>query len=457
MSKASQVANALLKAIDEGRLSPGTRVASIREAAQQFGVSKNTVIDAYDQLVALGHLNARQGAGFFVSRPLPSPIDEPANDLSEAVDSVSLLREQLVENFAVRVGDGRAPASWMCGTELTRSIRRRTDLFNEINDVEYGVPQGYSPLRERLALALAGRSIHASPDQIMMTFGANHAFDLIIRHFVGAGESVLVETPGYYPLFGKLRLAKAKLVGVPRTTDGPDLEEFERKAKQYRPRLFFLQSNAHNPTGSTMSLSNMHRLLKLAEHYGVTLVEDDVFADILPKGSAHLAALDGLERVIYVGTFSKTLSTGLRCGYVAGNRSIIRALVDIKMLTVVNSSTFNEMIVHDLLARGRYRRHLAQLRDRVAKAGATAIRVLDQIGVNDVIGPGGGYYLWAKLPPHINTTELAKRASETGIFIAPGAIFSLRPDSTDANSMRINIAHANDHRFLDFIGKELSE
>ncbi len=115
------------------------------------------------------------------------------------------------------------------------------------------------------------------------------------------------------------------------------------------------------------------------------------------------------------------------------------------------------MIVHELLARGRYRRHLAQLRERVAKASATAIRVLGQIGINDVIGSGGGYYLWAKLPPHINTTELAKRASAKGIFIAPGAIFSLRPDSTDANSMRINIAHANDHRFLEFISKNLSK
>ncbi|MGP9807813.1 aminotransferase-like domain-containing protein [Halomonas sp. AOP12-C2-37] len=450
MSKSRQVATALLKAIDDGRLSPGTRVASIREAAQQFGVSKNTVIDAYDQLVALGHLYARQGAGFFVSRPLPSAMEETTADLSEAVDSVSLLREQLVGNFEVRAGDGRAPASWMGGTELTRLIRRNAGL-NGINDIEYGVPQGYSPLRETLAMAMAGRSIHASHDQVMMTFGANHAFDLIIRHFVAAGESVLVETPGYYPLFGKLRLAKAKLVGVPRTAHGPDLEEFERKVKHYRPRLFFLQPNAHNPTGSTMSLNNMHRLLKLADHYGVTLVEDDVFADILPKGSAHLAALDGLERVIYVGTFSKTLSTGLRCGYVAGSRSIVRALVDIKMLTVVNTSTFNEMVIHDLLIRGRYRRHLAQLRERVAKASATALRALQQIGVDDVSGPGGGYYLWAKLPTHINTTELAKKASEKGIFIAPGAIFSLRPDSTDANSMRINIAHANDHRFLDFI------
>lgn len=175
-----------------------------------------------------------------------------------------------------------------------------------------------------------------------------------------------------------------------------------------------------------MSPSNMHRLLKLADHYGVTLVEDDVFADILPKGSAHLTALDGLERVIYVGTFSKTLSNGLRCGYIAEGRSIIRVLVDIKMLTVVNTSTFNEMIVHKLLARGRYRHSLAQLRERVAKASATAIRVLGQIGIHGVIGPDGGYYLWINYGPkflHISTPLSWLNGHHKKAFLLRQALF----------------------------------
>ncbi|MFM9271356.1 PLP-dependent aminotransferase family protein [Halomonas elongata] len=449
MSKSRRIADTLLRAMDEGRLAPDAKVASIREATRQFGVSKNTIIEAYDQLVAMGRLRARHGAGFFVARPPSLSTAEKADDLSEAVDSVSLLREQLVGSFTVRTGDGRAPASWMGGEELSR-LTRRLGSTGE-GDIEYGAPQGYPPLRETIGMVLAGRSIHVSHDQILLTFGANHAFDLIIRHFVDPGDSVLVETPGYYPLFGKLRLARAKLVGIPRTAEGPDLDDFERKIKQYRPRLFFLQPNAHNPTGGTMSLSHMHRLLKLAERYGVVLVEDDVFADILPRGSAHLAALDGLERVIYVGTFSKTLSTGLRSGYVAGSRALINALTDIKMLTVVNTSTFNERVIHDMIVRGRYRRHLVQLRERVAKASASATRALHEAGIEDVEGPGGGYYLWARLPQQINTMQLSREASEKGIFIAPGTIFSLRPDGPDASSMRINIAYANDHRFLGFL------
>ncbi|WP_129139523.1 PLP-dependent aminotransferase family protein [Modicisalibacter coralii] len=449
MPKYRDVMEAILKAMDERYLAPGTKVASIREAARQYGVSKNTIIDAYDQLVAMGRLHARQGSGFYVSRPPPLSSVEKTNDLSEAVDSVSLLREQLIGSFTVRSGDGRAPASWMGGEELSRLTRRLASTGE--NSFEYGAPQGYPPLREAIGTVLAGRSIHASQDQILLTFGANHAFDLIIRHFVDTGDSVLVETPGYYPLFGKLRLAKAKIVGIPRKEDGPDLDDFERKVKQYRPRLFFLQPNAQNPTGSTMSLGNMHRLLSLAERYGITLVEDDAFADILPRGSGHLAALDEFERVIYVGTFSKTLSTGLRSGYVVGSVKLINSLTDIKMLTVVNTSTFNERVIHEMIIRGRYRRHLFQLREKVAKASAAAIQTLKEAGVKAYGGPNGGYYMWACLPQAIDTMNLARKASEEGIFIAPGAIFSLRPNGPDSSAMRINIAYASDHRFVKFL------
>ncbi|WP_249975704.1 PLP-dependent aminotransferase family protein [Vreelandella olivaria] len=453
MSKSRQVAESIQSAIEEGRLAPGTKLASIREAALQHGVSKNTIVDAYDQLVALGRLKARHGAGFFVVKPPSLETAEKTVDLREAIDSVSLLREQLEGKFKVRAGDGRAPASWMGGEALSRQIKRLNATGED--DIEYGAPQGYPPLRETIAMVLAGRSIHTSHDQILLTFGANHAFDLLIRHFVAPGDRVLVETPGYYPLFGKLRLAQAKLVGVSRHREGLDIDDLERKIKHYRPRLFFLQPNAHNPTGTTLSLYQMHRLLSLAERYGLVLIEDDAFGDLLPRGNAHLAALDGLNRVIYVGTFSKTLSTGLRSGYLAGSNALVSALTDIKMLTVVNTSTFNERLIHDMISRGRYRRHLVQLRERITKASASATIALKEAGVKHIEGPNGGYYLWAQLPNTVNTLKLARKASDEGIFIAPGSIFSLRPDGPDASAMRIHIAYANDYRFLSFLARHL--
>lgn len=456
MSRAAQVADSILKAIDEGRLQPGARVASIREAARQFGVSKNTIIDAYDRLTAMGYLEARRGSGFFVTQPRSLKVVEKTEYVSEAVDTVSLLREQLEGRFSVRAGDGRVPSSWTAGLELARRLRQRGGIQSDEVEIEYGQPQGYPALRELIAQTLAERSVHVSASQLLMTFGANHALDLIIRHFVAPGDAVLVESPGYYPLFGKLRLARARLVGVTRQQDGPDLDQLEDHIRQHRPRLFFLQPNAHNPTGTSMSLSKMHRLVNIANRHGVILIEDDIFADILPRATPRLAALDGLERVIYLGSFSKTMSTGLRCGFIAGSESLIKVLTDIKMLTVVNSSALTEMLVHDLMLRGRYRRHLKQLRDRISKATAVAIQELSTTGVVDIQGPGGGLYLWARLPQGMDAVSLARRASQHGIFIAPGPLFTLGQDQGSERAMRVNIAHAADHRLLNFLARECS-
>src|SRR5699024_9718117 len=164
------------------------------------------------------------------------------------------------------------------------------------------------------------------------------------------------------------------------------------------PILFFIQPMAHNPTGTSMDLAAMHRLLKIAERHDLVIIEDDPFGDILSRATPHLAALDGLERVVYMGTFSKTLAPSLRCGYIAANPQLIASLTDIKMLTVVNTSGTIERMVHDVIASGRYRRHLMRLRKKVEQAGVVAVEQLRAIGFDDVWQPTGGYYLWVPLP-----------------------------------------------------------
>lgn len=280
-----------------------------------------------------------------------------------------------------------------------------------------------------------------------------HADD--IRRPVGrVGDAVLVETPGYYPMFGKLRLQRARTIGVPRGPDGLDLTCLEQAIREHRPRLLFVQPMAHNPTGTSMSLQNMHAVLRIAEQHDLTVIEDDPFGDILPRATPHLASLDALNRVIYVGTFSKTLSASLRCGYIAANRALIRSLTDIKMLTVVNGSSVIERMVHEMIVRGRYRRHMARLRDRVGKAGAEAVAALRGIGLENIQPPTGGYYIWCPLPGDVDGLALAHRASAQGIFLAPGHLFTLG-DRDAAPALRINIAHARHPRLLRFLQDEV--
>lgn len=450
MSRVNGIVERVAGLIDSGLLKPGERLLSVRAGALEHGVSKNTMAEAYDRLVALGRLEARQGSGYYVARVRrTSPERRPAH-VAEAVDFVSLLREQLVQSYAVRVGDGRPPPSWMERFEVGSHLRHMASSRGAAAEHGYGNPWGFLPLRERLALTLAERSIKVAPEQILLTQGANHALDLVARQLIEPGDTVLVDSPGYYPLFGKLTLAKAEIVGVRRLADGPDLDDLAAKAAAYKPKVFFTQSLAHNPTGGSITPATAHRLLQIAEQHGFTVVEDDPFADILPASSPRLAALDQLERVIYVGTFSKTLSASLRVGYVAAKPALINTLCDLKMLTVVSTSDYVERIVYGVVATGQYLRHLRKLKARLQTAADEADGALARIGIRVPTPPGGGYYIWGELPPGTDELALAREAAERGIFLAPGSVFV--PDKApSAPAMRINVAYAADPRFVAFM------
>ena len=454
-SKVEALAQRIAQSIEQGGIAEGARLRSIRDAAAKEGVGRNTVVEAYARLAARGYVEARAGSGYYVRKPLMgSRAQLPARHLSEAVDVVSLLREQLEQHYEVRVGDGRPPLSWMEGSEVGRHLRRaRTQGLSAIEH-GYGTPWGYLPLRETIARMLAERTIHVNERQVLLTQGANHALDLIVRQLLEVGDEALVDSPGYYPLFGKLKLAKVRILGVPRLADGPDLDVLQRMLEIHRPKVFFTQSLAHNPTGGSISLPKAHRLLQLATAHGILVVEDDPFADLQTAAAPRLAALDQLERVLYVSSFSKTLSAGLRVGYVAGSAKHINALCDLKMLTVVSTSEFVERVVHQLISTGQYWRHLSRLRERISQALGPGQKALERLGLEVHHSHTGGYYLWVRLPQGMTESALVRSAAERSIFLAPGSVFY--PDRQGPHpALRVNVGYANDARFLQFMENSL--
>jgi DNA-binding transcriptional MocR family regulator len=450
-TKVDALTGKLLREIEQGTLPAGVRLRSVRDAARKEGVGINTVVEAYNRLVARGHAESRPGSGYYVRKiAVQRSAAAPAAHVTAAVDVVSLLREQLEQHYEVRVGDGRPPPSWMEGSELGSHLRQaRARGLAEIEH-GYGTPWGYQPLRETVVRLLAERTIQVDPRQVLLTQGANHALDLIVRNLLEAGDKVLVDAPGYYPLFGKLKLAKVEMLGVPRLADGPDIDVLETHLNTHRPKLFFTQSLAHNPTGGSISLPKAHKLLQLAARHDCMVVEDDALADLLPTSAPRLAALDQLERVLYVSSFSKTLSAGLRVGYIAGPRDRIAALCDLKMVTIVSTSDFVERVVHQLISGGQHRRHVNRLRTRLTEAHRSAAKALARAGVRVHPADPAGYYLWAELPPKVDELSLVKEAAAAGIFLAPGSVFY--PDRQGHYpALRINVAYANDTRFLKFL------
>lgn len=451
-SKTDRLVAEIAAAIEAGTYGRGMRLKSLRAAAEAHDVSKNTVVEAYDRLVAQGYLEARHGAGFYVIGPLAARPAAPARRVAEAVDSASLLREQLDQSFDVRLGEGRPPAEWIEGSVLKSHLRRLGSGGSTLFLHAYESPAGFEPLRQLLAQHLAERSIRAAKEQILLTLGANHGFDLIIRQFLQPGDTVLVDSPGYYPLFAKLKLAGVRMVGVTRRASGPDPEDLAAKARSSGARMFFTQSQAHNPTGHGLHLAEAHEILRLAERLGLTIVEDDAFGELVPPSAPRLAALDQLRRVIYVASFAKTLSANLRFGYVAAAPEISEALQSMKMLTIVNSSGYVERIVHAVLGDGHYRHHLKRLAGRVTEARLRALRLARTMALEPEAG-GEGYYLWVRLPAGVDDIALTRHAAGEGIFLAPGSVFLPEPPGSAPRHLRLNVAYVDDPRFRRYVAR----
>lgn len=448
-----QIVNAIRRQIDERCLRPGTKLPSIRKFAASYGISRFTAVESYDRLVAQGYLTARRGAGFFTTairddsdRHLPSEVENRNEEM------VSLIRRLLeAREETLLAGGPWVPNAWMDEMGIRQSLSAIARK-NGTHLIEYGNPYGYLPLREHLVLLLSELGVTASAAQIVLTHGTSQALDLIIRHYIKPGDAVLVDDPGYYNLFGNLRQHGARLLGVPRNPDGPDLAALAQLAAEHRPRIYFTQSALQNPTGTDMSPHVGFRVLQLAEQFDFLIVEDDIFCDLQTRNTQRLAALDQLNRVIYARSFSKTLSGSLRVGFLAARQPIADDLADVKMLSSITSSQFIERVLHAMLIDGHYRKFLTRLHKRLGESRLGVIQAFERIGLELFVEPEAGMFLWARFPHVSNALALTKSASSHGIMIAPGVVF--RPHLQPSPWMRFNVTACDDprvYRWLEHI------
>ncbi len=448
-----QIVHAIRRQIDERCLRPGTKLPSIRKFAASYGISRFTAVESYDRLVALGYLKARRGAGFFITA-----VHE-ASDRRQLIgvqnrneEMVSLIRRLLeAREDIVLAGGPWLPNAWMDEMGIRQSLAA-VARKNGTHLIEYGNPYGYLPLREHLVLLLSELGVKARASQIVLTHGTSQALDLIIRHYVKPGDAVLVDDPGYYNLFGNLRQHDARLLGIPRNSDGPDLAALEQLAAEHRPRIYFTQSTLQNPTGTDMSPHVAFRVLQLAEQFDFIIVEDDIFCDLQTRNTQRLAALDQLNRVIYARSFSKTLSGSLRVGFLAARQPIADDLAEVKMISSITSSQLIERVLYAMLIDGHYRKFLTRLHKRLAESRLATIHAFERIGLELFVEAEAGMFLWGRFPHVGNSLALTKSASNHGIMIAPGVVF--RPYLEPSPWKRFNVTACDDphvHRWLEHI------
>ena len=387
--------------IESGRLPGGSRLPSVRQLARLVGVSVYTVTSAFERLSAKGLIDARAGAGYFVApNRSRTPLSQVELGPLISADPILGFTRQAIEqaNFSVPAGSGFLPA--------------------------------------------AARSI-------VVTFGASHAFDLIARTLLRANDSVLVDDPGYFVLHARLRAHGAHLVPVPRVAEGADLDALEAAARLHRPRMFVTQTVLHNPTGTSASAANCHGILTLAEKYNFIVAEDHVYTDLAPRRVVSLAQIDELKRVLYVGSFTKVLGPGMRIGFIAAPEALVSQLVDSKILGVLSGSALDEFVLREMLASGKYRKHIERLRDRLGTTRAAATAALRRAGLTIEQSAADGIFLWCRLPAGVDPERLSVDARAEGILLAKGAMFSISGRGSDY--LRINAAYGSEPALTQFL------
>ncbi len=435
----------------------GDRLPSIRGFAATLGVSPSTVVDAYDRLAAEGVICARRGSGFYVARTglPPLALTEAGSGRDRAVDPFWVSRQSLdADPAALKPGCGWLPADWMPHAALRRAVRTLARAEDAVL-ADYGSTRGSLALRRLLLARFMEEGIEAAPEQLLLTASGTQAIDLICRLLLRPGETVLVDDPCYFNFRALLRAHQVRIVGVPYTPTGPNIPAFEAALMAERPRLYVTNSALHNPTGASLSPQTAHRVMRAASAHDLTIIEDDIFADFEPEPSPRLAVLDGLDRVIRVGSFSKTLSASVRCGYVAARADWIESLLDLQIATSFGGpSPVAAELIAGVLAGGGYRKHMDGLRQRLVRARRETAKRLEPLGIRPWLMPRGGFYLWCRLPDGQDAAALARRALSENVVLAPGDVFSV--SQTASAFLRFNVAQTNDPHILAVLRRAMA-
>jgi len=433
--------------IQTERWKTGERLPSVRELCRAESLSKATVLHALHQLEAEGLLEARPKSGYFVKavqqyKPRP-PQPSLSKPTPQSVNVPTIFRDIMKHSAAFDIlpsAGGNEPSSHII--ELNRHISRAMRNHPENKAMYYNEPAGDLALRSQITERYRQFSLSINPDQLCVTSGCQNALFLALMTTCNPGDNVIVESPAFYGVLQLLEQLQLNVIEIPASSEtGLDINAFESALKTWQVKACVLTPAFATPTGATMPDQNKTRLMALANHYDIAVIEDDIYGDLFfETRPTPLKALDNQERVILCSSFSKALSRDLRIGWISGGRWHEK-ITQLKLVTHLASCQSLQQGLASFMAEGCYRRHLSHYRQTLKQQRDQLVNVIRGYWPDSTLFsvPEGGLALWLEMDSSLDMQAAYPRAQEKGIILTPGSLFSATGQYR--NYLRLSFTH----------------
>lgn len=373
---------------------------------------------------------------------------------SEIRELLKLTQKPEVISFA-----GGLPAPELFPVEEMKKASQKVLTEMGTAALQYGPTEGYTPLREKITKRMAKVHVDVTVDNILITSGSQQGLDFVAKAFINPGDVIICESPTYLGAINAFKAYEPRFVEVPTDDEGMILEELEKALKENENAKFiYVIPDFQNPSGKTWSIERRKGLVELANKYNVAIVEDNPYGELRFEGEIFpaLQHYDTEGRVIFLGTFSKILTPGLRIGWISAHPEVLSQFIKIKQGADLQSSTTAQMEINQLLEDFDLEEHIERLKVVYKKRKDLMVKTMEEEFPEGVTwtDPEGGLFTWVVLPKHLNARELAIKALEKNVAYVPGGAFF--PNGGNENTFRVNYSNMDEERIVEGV-KRLGE
>ena len=428
-----RIAQQLAEDIQNGVYRPGERVPSVRKLSTQKGVSHATVLQAYATLEDQGLIHARPQSGYYVHqtpaltapKPQIAKVEAPCAVTRSSI--ISEILSQARREGVIPLG-AAVPASEYLPLRALHQQMSKITRFHSHKAFSYTFSPGFEPLRRQVAIRMRDAGAAVDPANVVITNGCVEALQLALRAVTKPGDLIATESPSYYGTVQLCQLLDLQVIEIPTDPDtGLSLEALQRALDKWPIKALVLTARAGNPMGATMPETRQRKLVSMMAQRKLTIIEDDIYGELMfDQGQSRaLKAFDCSDTVIYCSSFSKTISPGVRTGWLI-TRRYQEAIEQLQTFTTLSACSVSQMAVAAYLENGGYDRHLRHIRQEYCKNLSQFQLAVQQYFPEgtQISRPRGGYILWISLPGGVDTLTLFNRALLHNISIAPGIVFS---------------------------------